>query len=227
LDHYFETREAASVAAAKRITDALRRRLDAQQAASLVVSGGTSPTRCFAELSVQDIDWSRVGVLPSDDRWVPADHEDSNEKLIREKLLVEKAAAAELLPFYAPGMSVEERCHELDKDIRSVPFPFACSMLGMGADGHFASLFPDADNLATGLDLESTTLCLPIETQASPYSRVSLTLAALSRSDEIVLLFFGEDKRAVYEDARNGNDQFPVSRLLLQKRAPVHTYWAP
>ncbi len=124
-------------------------------------------------------------------------------------------------------MSVEERCHELDKDIRSVPFPFACSMLGMGADGHFASLFPDADNLATGLDLESTTLCLPIETQASPYSRVSLTLAALSRSDEIVLLFFGEDKRAVYEDARNCNDQFPVSRLLLQTRAPVHTYWAP
>jgi 6-phosphogluconolactonase len=227
LDHYFETREAASVAAATRITDVLRRHLDAQKAASLVVSGGTSPTCCFAELSVQDIDWSRVRVLPSDDRWVPADHEDSNEKLIRENLLVERAAAAEFLPFYTSGMSVEERCRELNSDIRSVPFPFACSLLGMGADGHFASLFPDADNLATGLDLESTTLCLPIETQASPYSRVSLTLAALSRSDEIVLLFFGEDKRAVYEDARNGNDQFPVSRLLLQKRAPVHTYWAP
>jgi 6-phosphogluconolactonase len=227
LDQYFETREAASVAAAKRITDALRRRLDEQKAASLVVSGGTSPTRCFAELSTQDIDWTRVGVLPSDDRWVPADHEDSNEKLIRENLLVERAAAAELLPFYTSGMSVEERCDELNSDIRFVPFPFACSLLGMGADGHFASLFPDAENLVTGLDLESATLCLPIETQASPYSRVSLTLAALSRSDEIVLLFFGEDKRAVYEDAKNGNDQFPVSRLLLQKRAPVHTYWAP
>jgi len=227
LDHFFETREAASVAAAKRITDALRGQLDAKKAASLVVSGGTSPIQCFAELSTQDIDWQRVSVLPSDDRWVPADHEDSNEKLIREKLLVEKATAAKLLPFYAPGMSVEDRCRELNSDIRSVPFPFACSLLGMGADGHFASLFPDADNLATGLDLESTTLCLPVETQASPYSRVSLTLAALSRSREIVLLFFGEEKRAVFEQAKNGNDLFPVRRLLLQTRAPVHTYWAP
>lgn len=227
MEHYFETHEAASVAAAKRIAAALRRCLDAQKAASLVVSGGTSPEQCFAELSTQDIDWPRVSVLPSDDRWVPADHEDSNEKLIREKLLVNEASTAKLLPYYAPVTSVEERCQELNSDIRFAPFPFACSLLGMGADGHFASLFPDADNLATGLDLESSTLCLPVETQASPYARISLTLAALSRSDEIVLLFFGEDKRAVYEEAKNGSNQFPVSRLLLQKRAPVNVYWAP
>ena len=97
----------------------------------------------------------------------------------------------------------------------------------MGADGHFASLFPDARNLATGLDLESEKLCLPVKTQASPHMRISLTLAALSRSDSIVLLFFGEDKRAVYEAAQISHDQYPVSRLLLQKRAPVHTFWAP
>lgn len=226
-DHYFESREAASVAAAERITGALRRRLDAQKAASLVVSGGTSPVQCFEELSRQDIDWPRVGVLPSDDRWVPADHDDSNEKLIRDRLLVGKAAAAELLPYYEADVSVEERCDALNSDIRFVPFPFACSLLGMGTDGHFASLFPDADNLATGLDLESTTLCLPVETEASPYSRITLTLAALSRSDQIVLLFFGEEKRAVYEAAKEGDRQYPVSQLLLQKRAPVHTYWAP
>ena len=227
MDHYFETREAASVAAAKRITDALREQLDAQQAASLVVSGGTSPIQCFAELSTQDIDWPRVSVLPSDDRWVPADHEDSNEKLIREKLLVGKAGAADFLPFYTPTDSIEERCQELNSDIRFVPFPFACCLLGMGTDGHFASLFPDAKNLAEGLDLESSTLCLPVETQASPYLRVSLTLAALSRSHEIVLLFFGDEKRIVFEEAKDGNDLFPVRRLLMQKRAPVHTYWAP
>ena len=227
MDHFFETREAASVAAAKRITNALRRRLDAQKAASLVVSGGTSPVQCFAELSTQELDWQRISVLPSDDRWVPDDHDDSNEKLIREKLLVGRAAAADFLPFYTSAASIEDRCQELISDIRFVPFPFACSLLGMGADGHFASLFPDADNLSSGLDLESSDLCLPIRTQASPHMRISLTLAALSHSDEIVLLFFGEDKRAVFEEAKNGNDLFPVRRLLLQKRAPVHTYWAP
>ena len=109
MEHFFDTREAASVAAAKHIADALRRRLAAQESASLVVSGGTSPVQCFTELARQEIDWHRVGVLPSDDRWVPADHDDSNEKLIRETLLTGNAAAAELMPFYAPGVSVEER----------------------------------------------------------------------------------------------------------------------
>jgi 6-phosphogluconolactonase len=227
MEQFFESREAASVAAADRIIAALRRRLDAQASASLVVSGGTTPVQCFAELSTREIDWQRVGVLASDDRWVPADHEDSNEKLIRENLFVRAAAAADFVPYYTSDKTIDDRCEELNADIRRAPFPFACSLLGMGADGHFASLFPDADNLAAGLDLESSTLCLPVKTQASPHLRVSLTLAAISRSDEIVLLYFGEEKRAVYEAAKTRNDQYPVSRLLLQKRAPVHTYWAP
>ena len=141
--------------------------------------------------------------------------------------LLYKSQTADFLPFYTPTDSIQERCQELNSNIRFVPFPFACCLLGMGADGHFASLFPDAKNLPEGLDLESSTLCLPVETQASPHSRVSLTLAPLSRSHEIVLLFFGDEKRAVFEQAKNGIDLFPVSRLLLQKRAPVHTYWAP
>ena len=100
-------------------------------------------------------------------------------------------------------------------------------MLGMGADGHFASLFPDADNLATGLDVDAPVACIPVRTEASPYDRISLTLSALSRSDEVVLLFFGDDKREVYERAKDVGNGYPVSRLLVQKRAPVHVYWAP
>ncbi len=227
MEFLFETREQASAAAAERIVAALSRRLAVQDEASLVVSGGSSPILCFAELARADADWRRVAVLPSDDRWVPADHEDSNEKLIRNTLLVDNAAAAELLPFFAAGVSVEERAADLNEEVRFAPIPFACALLGMGTDGHFASLFPDAANLAAGLDLESSTLCLPVHTAASPHPRISLTLAALSRSDEIVLLIFGEDKRAVYERAKGGDPQFPVTRLLRQKRAPVHTYWAP
>jgi 6-phosphogluconolactonase len=227
MENFFDTREQASAAAADRIAEALNRRLENQKAASLVVSGGTSPIQCFEALAHKDIDWSRVGILPSDDRWVPGEHDDSNEKLVRDKLLVNGAASADLLPFYANEITVEERAAALDRDIRFVPFPFACSLLGMGADGHFASLFPDAENLAEGLDLESRTLCLPVRTAASPHARISLTLAALSRSDEIVLLFFGDDKRIVYDKAKAGNARYPVTRLLRQKRAPVHVYWAP
>lgn len=227
MEHYFESREAASVAAAERIAAALQRSLDATTSASLVVSGGTTPGRCFEELSGQHLEWSRVGVLASDDRWVPADHDDSNEKLVRETLLKNAASAAEFLPFYAPDVSVEDRCVELNDEIRTVPFPFAVALLGMGSDGHFASLFPDAGNLDEGLDTENLAMCIPVTTAASPHVRISLTLSALSRSYEIVLLFFGDDKRAVYEAARDGDRQFPVSALLRQKRAPVHVYWAP
>lgn len=227
MEHFFDTREEASVAAAAQIADALNRRLRQQKAASLVVSGGTSPAQCFAALAHADIDWSRVGVVPSDERWVPGEHQDSNEALVRSSLLVNGAASADLLPFYSSDSTVEERAAALDKEIRFVPFPFACSLLGMGTDGHFASLFPDADNLVEGLDLESPKLCLPIQTDASPYPRISLTLAALSRSDEIVLLIFGDEKRKIYEKAKAGNARYPVTRLLRQKRAPVTVYWAP
>ena len=147
--------------------------------------------------------------------------------LFGERLLVNGAANADILPFYRENMTVEERAAALNQEIRFVPFPFACALLGMGEDGHFASLFPDAENLEEGLDLESSTLCLPVETKASPHARISLTLAALSRSDEIVLLIFGEEKRKVYEKAKAGNARYPVTRLLRQKRAPVNVYWAP
>jgi 6-phosphogluconolactonase len=227
MEHFYYSREQASAAAAQRIANALSHRLANQKTASLVVSGGTTPAQCFAALAHADIDWSRVGVLPSDDRWVPGEHDDSNEKLVRSTLLVNGAARADLLAFYDGEISVEERAATLDKEIRFVPFPFACSLLGMGTDGHFASLFPDAENLDEGLDLESNTLCLPVRTAASPHPRITLTLAALSRSDEIVLLMFGAEKRTVYEKAKAGNARYPVTRLLRQKRAPVHVYWAP
>ena len=227
MEYEYETREEASVAAAARIREALAHRLENQKAATLVVSGGTTPARCFQELAHLDVEWDRVNVLASDDRWVPADHEDSNEKLIRSKLLVNGASIAGLLPFYKADTPIEERCEEHEQEIRFMPLPFACSLLGIGADGHFPSMFPDAETLGEGLDLESQRLCMPVQTAASPYPRVSLTLAALSRSDEIVLLYFGEEKRRVFEKAKAGNARYPVTRLLRQKRAPFHVFWAP
>lgn len=227
MEHLFETREEASIAAASHIKAALTRRLEQQPEASLVVSGGTSPVHCLTELAASDIDWERVHVLLSDERWVAPNDDESNEKLIRETLLQGKAAEARLHPMYSDAFSADERCELLEEAIRTLPFPFACSLVGMGEDGHFASLFPDADHLDQGLDVDSLHLCLPVKTAASSHTRLTLTLAALSRSDVVVLLFFGDAKRDVYERAKTGPDVYPVSRLLLQKRAPVHLYWAP
>ena len=227
MEYLYDTREEASLAAAERITNALARRLEAQTAASLIVSGGSTPGRCFEALAATDLDWERVHVLLSDERWVPPSDAASNEKLVRETLLQGNAAGAKLCPLYADGVEIAEHCVELGKTIRMLPIPFACCLLGMGEDGHFASLFPDAANLAQGLDHEGPDLCLPVSTAASPHPRISLTLTALSRSDEIVLLIFGEKKREVYERAKASGNTYPVAHLIKQKRAPVSVIWAP
>lgn len=225
--HAFATRDEASIAAAQALATLIGRRLALQGEASLVVSGGTTPGRCFAELAATDLEWQNVSVILSDERWVPPDSEDSNERLVRETLLRDRAAGANLLSVYQPDTTPEARSEDMAGEIRALPFPFAAALLGMGEDGHFASLFPDASNLSEGLDTESAVLCLPVTTAASPHPRISLTLSALSRSDEIVLLVFGEAKRGVIEAARKADSDLPIARLLRQKRAPVNVYWAP
>ena len=227
LEQHFETREEASRAAAQAIAALVMRRLDGQYKASFVVSGGSTPERCFAELANMELDWEHVSIVLSDERWVAPDSGDSNERLVRETLLKGLAANARMLPFYKDGSTVDDRSDELNREIRNLPFPFACALIGMGEDGHFASLFPDADNLDDGLNPESLNLCVPIRTSASPHPRISLTLSALSRSDEVILLAFGDKKLEVLESAKHADSEFPVARLLLQKRAPVNVYWAP
>ncbi len=165
-------------------------------------------------------------MIPSDERWVPPSDPDSNERLVRQQLLKADAAEARLVPLYDAGQSIEERVDTLNEDgVRLLPF--ACALVGMGTDGHFASLFSDADDLERGLDVDSRTFCMAVATAASPHPRLSLTLAALSRSDEVVILIFGDEKRTVLDKALASADALPVSAMIWQKRAPVRVYWAP
>jgi 6-phosphogluconolactonase len=224
-EHFFDTRQDASEAAATRIAELLANRLDQQADASLVVSGGSTPLACFAALAKMSLDWDRVQVLLSDERWVDPGHEDSNERLARERLLVEQAAVAKLQAIYADDVTPEERCEELQESLPRLPF--AAALIGMGSDGHFASLFPDASNLDFGLDVESGRLYIPVTTAASPHPRISMTLAGISRSDEVLLLMFGDEKLDVYNEAKQMSNGYPVSRLQRQKRAPVRLFWAP
>jgi 6-phosphogluconolactonase len=224
-EHTFETRDAASAAVAARIAGLVKIRLHRDQQATFVVSGGTTPARCFEYLSGYDLSWKDVRVVLTDERWVPGDHKDSNERLTRENLLRDKASAGSVLSLYQDDLSVDERCDSLQTELKGARF--AVAMVGMGADGHFASLFPDADNIQAGLNTQNRLFYMPVRTAASPHPRVTMTLGALLRSDEILLLFFGEEKRLVYERAKAGDTNFPVSALLGQSEAPVSLYWAP
>lgn len=227
MEQCFPDRDAAASAVAVRIESALQRQLASRAKASFVVSGGSTPAATFTQLAQKDMAWRQVQVLLSDERWVSPEHADSNENMLRERLITSSATSLRLLPFYADGTSVEDRCAVMEKAIRKLPLPFACALLGMGEDGHFASLFPGTSNLRLGLDPDSDTLCIPVTTGSSPYNRISLTLAALLMSEEIMLLAYGEKKRAVIAQAARGESDLPVSHLLKQQRTPVRVFWAP
>ena len=131
-EHRFDSRQEASFAAADRIAGLIGKRLEHHPLASLVVSGGTTPLTCFRALADTTFDWGRVQISLSDERWVPPDHEDSNERLVRDTLLVDKAAPATLLPVYAADTTPEERCEALQDPLPELPF--SCSLVGMGVE---------------------------------------------------------------------------------------------
>ncbi|MFT5140226.1 MAG: 6-phosphogluconolactonase [Lysobacterales bacterium] len=224
---FFDSRLLASQAAAARLSTVLLKDLRAKDEVTLIVSGGSSPKECFNRLSDIDLDWDRVHVAMSDERFIPADHPDSNEGMIRRELLAGNAASASIVAMFQEGISVADHCKHLEYDLRKLPRPYSAALLGMGEDGHFASLFPDFDRLEEGLDLKSKHMCMPVHTAASPLPRITMTLSALLQSREVLLLFFGDEKRKVYEQSKQIGSKYPLASLLQQNKTPVHTYWAP
>ena len=202
----FDDRESASRAAAELLTQALRNTLAHQDRATLVVSGGTTPETCLSTMSHTSLPWQRIDVSVTDERCVPADHPDSNQLMVRSTLIQHEASNAN---FVAPADVAAES--------------FAAVLVGMGSDGHFASLFPDAINLNEGLDLNCQQGTLEIATRASPHRRISMSLARLTNARTLVLLIFGEDKLAVVESP----DGLPIEALLNQNQVPVQIIWSP
>ena len=225
----FESRSAASSAASDLLANKLRSRLaeGAQVSASLVVSGGSTPGPCFDQLSSETLDWSRITVLPSDERWVPGNDPDSNERLIRTRLLKAEAAPGSVLPFFREGIKAQQAPEVIERDLQELARPFSVSLLGMGEDGHFASLFPDFEGLSAALDPRAQKQCIMVQTAGSPHLRISLTLSALLNSTSIVLLIFGEAKQAVFNAAMNGGSGYPIESLLQHVRNPLTVIWAP
>lgn len=224
--HVFESRKAAIDAVSIHIEYALHQRLEVADEAAIVLSGGATPGPIYSNLSHCNLDWHRVRVLATDERWVPPDSEDSNEHLIRQRLMTSRASCAKMIPYYDARSSPDARARAVDEHFGALPLPFACTLLGMGEDGHIASLFPDAGNLAEGLNPGGDRYCIAVETAASPHVRLSLTLRALLRSREILLVIFGDEKRKVLEQAKVGIGELPIATLLEHACMPVHVYWA-
>ena len=190
---------------------------------TLVVPGGTTPGPVFDILSGVRLDWPRVDIMLTDERWVPEDSPRSNTRLVRERLLVDCAAKARFIPLYAPTDTPEEALPDLSKAIGPL-LPIDILVLGMGLDMHTASLFPGADNLEQAM-ADDAPILLPMRAKGAGEPRVTLTAPVLKGAMSTHVVYVGKPKNKALKKALRINDplQAPISAFL--KGATAH--WTP
>lgn len=199
------------------LADFLRR----EGRASLCVPGGTTPGPIFDTLSGVDLDWSNVTVFLNDERWVSEDSPRSNTRLLRERLLVGRAASAKYIPIHADTETPEESLDALAEGLKP-HLPISVLLLGMGTDMHTASLFPGADRLEEGLS-DSAPLLLPMRADAAAEPRITLTAKPLKGAISTHLLITGHEKREALLRA----EKLPVAEAPIRALLPNATvHWA-
>lgn len=224
----FYTRDELAAMVTRTIRAALTRAMVARRRASLVVSGGSTAKLIFPILRAERIAWENVTVTLADERWVPATSEHSNEALVRRELLVGPASAARFVGLYASGRTSIEGCEERERALSFIERPYDVVLLGMGDDGHVASLF--SSTKAEVLDGSSSSLVVAGTAPAEPRERVSLTPRALLDAQRVLLVFTGHSKLRTYERARNEGSlsELPVRAILHgPTKGEVDVYWAP
>lgn len=206
----YSDRDMLAIDVANKIAGDLKGALLHHETVSLAVPGGTSPGPIFDNLCAALLDWDRVHVLPTDERCVPATDERSNARLIKDRLLVGKAAAATLLPLYDPlNELTEEPAVRLEREL-----PLSVLLLGMGADLHTASLFPGMKNLEAALSANAPVLILA-QPESQPEERVSLSAPVLNGALSKHLVVFGKEKRDAFESALTlPPEEAPITAVL-------------
>lgn len=222
----YADRAALAAAAAAHIVDDLKAAIAARGTASLVVPGGTTPVAVFEQLARIPLAWDKVTIIPCDERWVEIGHADSNEGLIRRHLLQGEAADAKILGLYRPTATPAEAAQTVAAALAAIPRPFSSVFLGMGEDGHFASLFPGRKETLPALKLDSSTDIMVLTEPAKGHPRIGLTLRALVDCSHVLLAVTGAEKRIVLDRAIDNinADTYPIAALLRQTQTPVDIF---
>ena len=225
----FADNDALSRALSAQLAAGLKAGIAARGLASLVVSGGKSPIKLFERLRAEDLDWSSVCIALADERWVEPSDAGSNEKLVRDVLLQGSAAAARFLGLKNAAPTPDLGAVSAWETFARVPRPFDAVVLGMGDDGHIASLFPGSPNLPRALNPAAVAGCVGMWSPVAPHPRLSLNLSALLDSRRIVLSIGGTEKWRTYCTAADSGavEDMPVRAVLRQRRTPVEVMWSP
>lgn len=229
-EHRFSDRKAMARQFAIEIGHQLSNAVDQRGSACLVVSGGNTPKSLFDALSFQDLPWGQVSVTLADERWVDPRSDQSNEFLVREHLLRNNASKARFVPLKTEAETPEAGEPECNLRIGTLPRPFDLVLLGIGEDGHTASLVPDAPELDELFAPSGGKLCCASRPPSKTAPRITMTLPCLLDTRAIIYHLFGADKWLVYKRALDGEDvrQMPVRAILDRAdKIPQTVFWAP
>lgn len=233
-ERLFDNRADMIAALQTECESALRAAIEDRGEATFMVSGGSTPEPLYKALSNSDLDWESVYVALVDERWVDFEHDKSNEAFTVKHLIQNKAAVANLVGMKNSAETAAEGLADCEAAYQQLAQPFDITILGMGSDGHTASLFPHAQGLDDALNPESNELCAAITAKQSEVTgaiveRMTLSLAGLLRSKVLILLITGDEKLAVLRAAQAEGDvkDMPIRAVLRQQQVPVVVYWAP
>jgi 6-phosphogluconolactonase len=207
---------------AQTVADSLQQKINIKHCATLAVSGGSTPKRLFEILSEIDIQWQKVTISLVDDRWLSPRHEDSNQRLVEQNLLQNKANKANFISFFQPDTNAFDAISAINTKFSG--YRPDVILLGMGNDGHTASLFPCSQQITEGLSTKETYLA--VEPTTAAYTRVSLSANTISGAEHIFLQLKGDDKKATLQNALSGQDEksMPIRRFL---KSNITVLWCP
>lgn len=216
---------------AQLVADELQTAIQVKDKATAAFAGGTTPVLFFKALAQQSVNWSKVAFTLTDERQVAPNNERSNALLLDTHLLSGLQPAANFQALYQVGQLSQDLA-ALSAVLKQDFLPLDVVVLGMGNDGHFASLFPQAPNLATGLDPENADVLLEVLTPDQPEARISFSLAALLSAKHLHLLITGADKKQLLEQAQANMTagqprQWPIEALLRQAGDGLTIHYAP
>ncbi|MGB1237665.1 MAG: 6-phosphogluconolactonase [Pseudomonadales bacterium] len=205
------------------VADILQRAVDSRGQATLAVSGGSTPTLFFQQLSEKNLPWESITITLVDERWVASDHCDSNQQLVENHLLQNLAKKATFAPLYSSVRTASEHAEYLNQHT-PVTLPIDVLMLGMGNDGHTASLFPCSTQLQAGLSTQDNYIA--VEPTSAAHWRMSLSAECIEQAEHVFLQLKGQDKMATLRQACKADTslEMPIQRFLTSE---LTIAWCP
>ncbi|MBT3457922.1 MAG: 6-phosphogluconolactonase [Thiotrichales bacterium] len=225
---FYSTNDSESLALdlSQNISEVLVETIKKRGRASIAVSGGSTPIPLFEALSRLNLDWGKVDLTLVDDRWVESDNKDSNELLVRTHLIKNKAVKVNFVPLKNNSSNAKKGQMSSEKALKSFTLPFDVVVLGMGTDGHTASLFPCSEEIKLAMDLNNDDCLVATTPTSAPYERLSLTAKAIIDAKNVFLHLNGSSKLHTLEEAMNTKDTYKMPIYAFLEDG-LDIYWSP